>query len=419
MKNFRPMKRRTLRLSAAACALALASLSASAQSGATRPRRVTPVQPTTTDTAAGGASNTGNAANAGGAANAAGARTGAATPVGSAAGATTAHAFSLLQQKQYEAALREAREVASADGKNAEAYKIAGFAQFYMKQYPQAAEDLRRSLDLRKAEGGKDPDAERALAQAYLFAEDYERALPLLAAATAPGSKPDADMLYYRAVAEMNLKKTAEAERSFAEVLKVDPKNKFALLYTGQLAYARGDYTAAINALNRATLADPTMAQAWQFLVTAYLSRAKGAAQAAADADYLAAVRAADSLARVRNDAQSAALQGQALFFAKQYVRAAAALERAAASPNAPEGTHYLLGYSYVQAKNFPKATTALEQAAAKTPADADIYRLLGYTYETQKQYAKALAAYEKGLQLVPGDAYFTESAGRVRPFAK
>ncbi|HKG12903.1 MAG TPA: tetratricopeptide repeat protein, partial [Pyrinomonadaceae bacterium] len=139
----------------------------------------------------------------------------------------------------------------------------------------------------------------------------------------------------------------------------------------------------------------------------------------AADADYLAAVRAADSLARVKNDEQTAVLQGQALFFAKQYVRAAASLERAAASPNAPDGTHYLLGYSYFQTKNYPKAIPALEAAASRAPGNADIYRLLGFSYETLKQYAKALAAYEKGLELAPADAYFKEGADRVRPFAK
>jgi tetratricopeptide (TPR) repeat protein len=217
----------------------------------------------------------------------------------------------------------------------------------------------------------------------------------------------------------MNLKKSADAERSFGEVLKADPKNKFALLYLGQLAYARGDYTATINALNRATLADATFAQAWELLVGSYLNRAKAATGAAADADYLSAVRAADSLARLKNDEQTAALQGQALFFAKQYVRAAAALERAAASPKAPEGTHFLLGYSYFQAKNYPKAIPALEQAAARAPDNADIYRLLGFSYETTKQYAKALEAYEKGLQLAPTDAYFKEGADRVRPVAK
>ena len=404
------MTRQTFRLASAAALLALASTFAQAQSGATRPRRVTPVQPTNaTTTDANGANNsTASAVRAG-------------VPAATTGAPSTAHAFALLQQKQYDAALQEARQVAAADEKNSEAWKIAGFAEFNLKQYAKAAEDLSRALDLRKTSGSADPETERALAQAYFFAEDYERALPLLvnATKTPAGAKPDADTLYYRAVAEMNLKKSADAERSFNEVLKVDPKNKFALFYLGQLAYARADFTAAINALNRATLADSTVAQAWQLLVSAYLGRAQGAQGAAADADYLAAVRAADSLARVRNDEQTALLQGQALFYAKQYVRAAASLERAAASPNAPDGTHYLLGYSYFQAKNYTKAVPALETAAARAPDNADLYRLLGFSYETLKQYAKALAAYEKGLGLVPADAYFKESADRVRPFAK
>jgi len=406
------MKRKTFRLTSTAAVLALASALAHAQSGATRPRRVTPVQPTnatTTTDAANGA--TGSTASAG--------RT--AVPAASTGPASTAHAFSLLQQKQYDAALKEAMQVAASDEKNSEAWKIAGFAEFNMKQYAKAAEHMGRAVELRKASGSPDPETERALAQAYFFAEDYERALPLLAAATQAkaGAKPDADMLYYRAVSEMNLKRSSDAERSFNEVVKADPKNKFALFYLGQLAYARQDYTSAINALNRATLADSTVAQAWQLLVSSYLARAQAAQGAAADADYLAAVRASDSLARVKNDEQTALLQGQALFYSKQYVRAAAALERAAASPNAPDGTHFLLGYSYFQAKNYAKAVPALEQAAARTPNNADIYRLLGFSYETGKQYAKALAAYEKGLGLAPEDAYFKEGADRVRPLAK
>ena len=47
MKDFPSMKRLTNALAGAAAALLLCSALASAQSGATRPRRVTPVQPTT------------------------------------------------------------------------------------------------------------------------------------------------------------------------------------------------------------------------------------------------------------------------------------------------------------------------------------------------------------------------------------
>ena len=393
------MKRLTVRLAAAAAALLLCSAFASAQSGATRPRRVTPAQPT------------GEAASATTTTPAAGTRAGT---------ASAAHALVLLEQKQYDAALAEARQLTAADSNNSEAWKIAGYAQFYLKRYDQAAIDLERALELRSAAGEKDAKTEDALAQAYFFAEKYEQALPLLIAASSrPGLKPDANMLYYRALAELNLKKTADAERSFGEVLKVDPKNKFALLYVGQLAFGRQDYAAAVNMLNRATLADPTFAQALELLTQAYMYRGRAGSGAAADADFLSAVRAADSLARVRPDARSALLQGQALVFAKQFPRAVAALERAAASPQAPNETFYLLGYAHAQAKNFPKAITALETAATKTPDNVEIYRLLGFSYESSKNYAKALAAYEKGLQLAPSDDYFKESAERVRPFAK
>ena len=398
MKDFAAMKRLSVRLAAPSAALLLCSALASAQSGATRPRRVTPTQPT---------------------AEAASATT---TPAaGTRAGtASAAHALVLLEQKQYDAALAEARQLTAADSNNSEAWKIAGYAQFYLKRYDQAAIDLERALELRSAAGEKDAKTEDALAQAYFFAEKYEQALPLLVAASArPGAKPDANMLYYRAIAELNLKKTADAERSFGEVLKVDPKNKFALLYVGQLAFGRQDYAAAVQMLNRATLADPTFAQAWELLTQAYMYRGRAAAGAAADADFLSAVRAADSLARVRPDARSALLQGQALVFAKQFPRAVAALERAAASPQAPDETFYMLGYAHAQAKNFPKAITALETAAAKTPGNVEVYRLLGFSYESSKNYARALAAYEKGLQLAPSDDYFKESAERVRPFAK
>lgn len=399
MKNSYSMKRLTVSFAAA---LALCAQVASAQSGATRPRRVTPVQPTT-DAASVNTSTP------------AGTRAAASNGAGA---ASTQHAFVLLEQKQYDAALAEARQITGADPKNSEAWKISGFAQFYLKRYPEAANDLERALELRRAAGEKDPKIEDALAQAYFFGEKYDEALPLLVAATTRDAKPDATLVYFRAVTEMNLKKTADAERSFNEVLKNDPKNKFALLYLGQMAFGRQDYTTAVNMLNRATLSDPTFAQGWEMLAQAYMYRGRAAAGTAGDADFLSAVRAADSLARLRNDDRSALLQGQALIFAKQYARAATSLERAAASPQAAGETLYLLGYAQVQAKNFPKAIAALEQAAAKTPDNAEVYRLLGFSYESSKNYAKALAAYEKGLQLAPTDAYFKESADRVRPYA-
>ena len=133
----------------------------------------------------------------------------------------------------------------------------------------------------------------------------------------------------------------------------------------------------------------------------------------------MSAIRAGETLARLRPDEGSAALLAQALIRAQQYARAATTLEPFATKPDTKATTLYLLGVSHTQTKNYPKAILALERAAAKSPADVNIYRMLGYDYEVSKQYAKALNAYERGLQLVPNDPELKESAERVRPFAK
>ncbi len=389
---------------------AAAASSTFAQSGATRPRRVNPSQPAPSPAVsrddAGGTPAP---------------RPTAAAPQASGAQGTTAHAFSLFQQKQYEAALREAKQIAAADAKNSEAWKIAGFAEIELKQFAEAAADLQRALDLQRAAGEEDVPTADALSEAYMRTEQYEQALPLLVKATSrTGAAPDARLLYSRGLAEYNTKKLADAERSFNAAVKADPKNTGALFYLGRLAFDRKDYTTTINMLNRATLNDPRLAQGWTLLAHSYLRRAQAAAAGPkADADYLAAVRAAESLVRLRNDEDSALLLAQALIYSNQYVRAAGALEAVAAKDSAQGTTLYLLGFSHSRAKNYPKAIAALERASAKTPDNVEVFRELGFAYETTKQYAKALAAYEQGLKLAPADEYFKESAERVRPFAK
>jgi tetratricopeptide (TPR) repeat protein len=399
-------------LIAALIAVAASAPPASAQSGATRPRRVNPQEVTreaqTPEQPAPAA------------------RPAAASPARAAAGGDTTRAYTLLQQGQFADAAREAKQVAASNPGNSEAWKIAGFAELGLKQYAEAAADLQKARDLQRAAGDEDVPTADALAQALVRSDQFERALPLLVEATSrPGKAPDAAMLYYRGLAEYRTGKAADAERSFNAAVRADPKNAISLFYLGRIAYERSQsdpaqLDAAVAALNRATTADPRLADAWVLLTYAYLGRAARAQQGPkADADYLNAVRTSDALLRVRADESALVLSGQALVGAKQYVRAVNVLERAAASPEAAGPTLYLLGVAQSRAKNFPKAVVALERAAAKTPGDANVYRELGYAYEVSKQYAKALAAYERGAQLAPSDADFKESAERVRPFAK
>jgi tetratricopeptide (TPR) repeat protein len=248
-----------------------------------------------------------------------------------------------------------------------------------------------------------------------------DRALPLLVTVTdRPGAKPDPSFLYYRGLAEYKTGKAADAERSFNAAIKANPKDAASLLYLSQIALSRNDLDTAISTLNRATLNDPRLASAWFLLTSAYLRRATSVAdEEKSGADYLGAVRSGETLTRLRSDEEAVGLYARALIGAKQYARAALALERTAASESATGITLYLLGVAHSRANNFPKAIAALERALVKSPGDANVYRELGYDYEKTKQYPKAFALYQKALEVAPNDADFKESLERLRPFAK
>jgi tetratricopeptide (TPR) repeat protein len=335
--------------------------------------------------------------------------------------ADTKHAYLLLEQKQFAAAAKEAKDLGALHPNDPEAWKIAGFAELNLKQFADAAKDLEKAVELQRQSKQEDPNTESALGQAYVLSERYQEALPLLTAATArDANKTDALMVYYRGVAEYKTGKTADAEKSFNAVVKLNPKDSLSLFYLAQIALAKNDLDGAINSLNRATVNDARMTGAWTLLTSSYLRRAATSAdQAKADADYLNAVRSGEALIKLRTDAEAVTLFGQALIGSKQYARAAAALDRAAAAQDATGVTYYLLGVAHSRAANFPKAIAALETAAKKSPDDVNIYRELGYAHEVTKQYAKALAAYERGAALAPNDPDLKESIERVKPFAK
>lgn len=340
---------------------------------------------------------------------------------GTAGTADTKQAYLLLEQKQFAAAAKAAKDLAAQHPNDPEAWKIAGFAELNLKQYSEAAKDLEKAVELQRSSKQEDPNTESALGQAYVLSEKYQEALPLLVAATTRNaSKPDALMVYYRGVAEYKTGKTADAEKSFNSVVKLNPKDSLSLFYLAQIALGKNDLDGAIASLNRATVNDARMTGAWTLLTSSYLRRAATSTdQAKADADYINAVRSGEALIKLRTDAEAITLFGQALIGAKQYARAAAALDRATASQDATGVTFYLLGVAHSRAANFPKAIAALDAAAKKTPDDVNIYRELGYAFEVTKQYAKALAAYQKGAALAPDDPDFKESIERVKPFAK
>src|SRR5689334_11935152 len=138
--------------------------------------------------------------------------------------ADTKHAYLLLEQKRFAEAAKEAKSLAELHPNDPEAWKIAGFAELNLKQYADAAKDLEKATELQRTSKQDDPNTEGALAQAYLLSERYQEALPLLVAATTRNAaQPDTLMIYYRGVAEYKTGKTADAEKSFNSVVKLNP----------------------------------------------------------------------------------------------------------------------------------------------------------------------------------------------------
>src|SRR6266480_1783155 len=232
-----------------------------------------------------------------------------AKPVGNApVSADTTHAYQLFQQKHYAEAAKEAKQIANSDPGNSEAWKLAGFSEFYLKQYAAAADDLQKALDLQRKASQEDSHTVDALAESYVLAERFDRALPLLVTITT--------------------RQGAKADPSFNAAVKANPKDAASLLYLGQIALTRGDVDTAVSALNRATLNDARLASAWFLLTSAYLRRATASTdEAKANADYMGAVRTGETLTRLRSDEEAVGLYARALIGAKQYARAAVALE--------------------------------------------------------------------------------------------
>src|SRR5437773_5984475 len=244
-----------------------------------------------------------------------------AKPVGNApVSPDTTHAYQLFQQKHYAEAAKEAKQIANSDPGNSEAWKLAGFSEFYLKRYADAADDLQKALNLQRKASQEDSHTVDALAESYVLAEKFDRALPLLVTVTTrAAAKPDPLFLYYRGLAEFKTGKPADAERSFNAAVKANPKDTASLLFLGQIALSRNDLDTAISTLNRATLNDPRLAAGWLLLTSSYLRRAASATdEQKSNADYLGAVRAGETLTRLRSDEEAIGMYGRALIGAKQ-----------------------------------------------------------------------------------------------------
>jgi tetratricopeptide (TPR) repeat protein len=289
-------------------------------------------------------------------------------------------AVSNYKQQKYRLAISDFQKVADAHPEFANTYYYVGLSHFRLKEYGKAIVALNRYLDLsEKAKSKVDPTARAALGRSYLLAEDYQKAATILGVVTQQITD-DPVNFYYLGVAYQKLNQNDKAIEAYSGALKLNAKDPNTLDQVTRLLLAKAIRTASKD-------------------------------------DYQAAIKRAEELRLVRDDADTATLLGSAYLGMGDFAKASVHLARVVeADPKNGIGW-FNYGLALSRSQQFPKAETALQRATTLAPDNANAYAELGYVQESLKKYKEALAAYERANQLNP-TPQLSEAIDRVKGVA-
>ncbi|MCI0489203.1 MAG: tetratricopeptide repeat protein [Blastocatellia bacterium] len=239
-------------------------------------------------------------------------------------------------------------------------YYFTGFSHYQLKQYDKAIPALGKYISLSEKNQVKiDANARAALGRSYIFAERFNEAIPVLAAAAAE-MKTDANNHYYIGFAQHKLKRDDQAIPALNQALAINSKDVDSLSLLGNIYLARWKE-------------NPNMLKQ--------------------------AISTGERLRAIEDGERAWSLLGQAYLLDKQYAKAAPPLDKFARAHPDSGGAWYNLGVAYSRSSQWKPAAEALEQAVKLAPKNVVAYLELGYIYESDKLPAKALSAYERAYE--------------------
>ena len=232
-----------------------------------------------------------------------------------------------------------------------------GFAHYKLQQYAEAIPHLARYIALVQKSGGRvEPAGQSALGRAYIFAERFADAVPVLSAAAA-GMPGNANNYYYLGYAYRRLGRPPEAVAALKQALAITPQDADSLLLLGDV----------------------------------YLQQARedpGAIQEA--------IAVGERLGAVRDDEATWGLLGQAYLADKQFAKAAPLLDRYSRAHPESAAAWFNLGLARSRSGQWAAAAVALEETVRLKPEQVAALLELGYVYESDRQGDKALQLYER-----------------------
>ncbi len=187
-----------------------------------------------------------------------------------------------------------------------------------------------------------------------------------------------------------------EAAKLDDEILKANPHDSDALMFKGQVQFARKDSAGAVDALQNALRNDPDNAKAHYWLGNAFAQQHN---EDQAKQEWHEAVRLHPDL----TDAQRA-LAGLALRHGDIEAVLQTAQQIIAAQPYAADG-YILKGVADLARAHYSDAQQDAQQAQQRAPQSPAPYVQLGNIQLIQKHYDPALALYQQALEKEPSSA--------------
>ncbi len=190
-----------------------------------------------------------------------------------------------------------------------------------------------------------------------------------------------------------------DAEREFRLVLETDANNLDAIAGLGEVEAARGQYSQALDHLERATRVSPQMVSAFRALGDAYA--ATGDLPRAATAYRQAVALAPTDVGMRLSLAHSLTLIGE---YAEARSVCTEAIRLSKGNPADMARSYGGLARAYSGEGRTPEAMAAAYKAAELAPRDAEVARVVAECAVRGGLYAEAAMAYGKVLQLAPLD---------------
>lgn len=217
-----------------------------------------------------------------------------------------------------------------------------------------------------------------------------------------PPSRADDYRAFRRAVLadnaqQVTIESTVGDDRSIPEGMKAAD-----LIKSGNEARKNGDYTLAINLLNRAVETEPKNKSAWNDLGLAYLDSREDAL----------AINAFQKQIEINPYHEFAYNNlGRVYLRQRNYEEAEKCFRKQLEVDPLDKYAHGNLGIVFLETKKFADAVPELEKAASLNPNDAEAQVRLGNAYLNLDQDDKAMAAFDKALKISANASIWNSTA--------